>query len=382
MTEPKITANRSRLLRMRGLLKKEFLQIRRDPSSIILAVIMPIVLLILLGYGVSLNPTDVPVGWVDGARSSKTRDFRARLEGSEYFDLHDYSSIQAAEQALQNGQVDAVVFIREDFLKRLAASDGAPISLLLDGVNSNQAALIWSYVNSALSQWSAIQVNRGEAPPSTGVTVEHQIWFNASSDSHYFLVPGLIALIMTVIGTLLTALVIAREWERGTMEAILATPLRRFEFLMGKTIPYFILGMIGFLISLAGSTWLFHVPIRGSLWLVMLASALYLTTALGLGLALSAKLRVQFVAAQVSIVIGFLPTFFLSGMLYDLGSAPVWIQWVSRFVPASYFVKVSHTLFLAGDLWGIVIPTLSALGLASLLFFFFAWRNLKLRIDS
>jgi ABC-2 type transport system permease protein len=382
MTEPKITTSRSRFLRLRGLLKKEFLQIRRDPSSIILAVIMPVVLLILLGYGVSLNPTHVPVGWVDGARTSKTRDFRARLEGSEYFELRDYSSIQAAEQALNNGQVDAVVFLREDFMQRLAAGDGAPVSLLLHGVDSNQATLIWSYVNSVLAQWSAIQVNRGEAALARGVTIQHRIWFNASSDSHYFLVPGLIALIMTVIGTLLTALVIAREWERGTMEAILATPLRRSEFLMGKTIPYFILGMVGFLISMAGSTWLFNVPIRGSLWLLMLASALYLTTALGLGLALSAKLRVQFVAAQASIIIGFLPTFFLSGMLFDLGSTPTWIQWVSQLVPASYFVKVSHTLFLAGDIWTIVIPTLSALSLATLLFFFFAWRNLKLRIDS
>jgi ABC-2 type transport system permease protein len=367
---------------MRGLLKKEFLQIRRDPSSIILAVIMPIVLLILLGYGVSLNPTNVPVGWVDGAQNTKTRDFRARLQGSEYFVLQDYTSIQAAEQALQTGEVDAVVFLREDFMKQLAAGDGAPVSLLLNGVNSNQASLIWSYVNSSLAQWSALQVNRGEAAASKGVTVVQKIWFNPSSDSHYFLVPGLIALIMTVIGTLLTALVIAREWERGTMEAILATPLRRFEFLLGKTIPYFILGMLGFLICLAGSTWLFKVPIQGSLWLVILASGLYLMTALGLGLALSAKLRVQFVAAQLSIVIGFLPTFFLSGMLYDLGSTPDWLQWVSHVVPASYFVKVSHTLFLAGDVWAIVIPCLAALSLATVIFFFFAWRNLKLRIDS
>jgi ABC-2 type transport system permease protein len=382
MTEPNLTSTHRRYLRMRGLLKKEFLQIRRDPSSIILAVIMPIVLLILLGYGVSLNPTHVPVGWVDGTRTSMTRDFRACLEGSEYFDLRDYESIQAAGQDLQLGEVDAVVYLRDDFMQRLAAGDGAPVSLLLNGVDSNQATLIWSYVNNALVQWTAIRADRGETLAAQGVTVEQRIWFNASSDSHYFLVPGLIALIMTVIGTLLTALVIAREWERGTMEAILATPLRRGEFLMGKTIPYFILGMLGFLISMAGSTWLFGVPIRGSLWLVILASALYLTTALGLGLALSAKLRVQFVAAQISIVIGFLPTFFLSGMLFDLGSAPIWIQWVSRVVPASYFVQASHTLFLAGDVWGILIPTLSALGVATLLFFFLAWRNLKLRIDS
>lgn len=382
MTESKLTSSHSRLLRMRGLLKKEFLQIRRDPSSLILALIMPIVLLILLGYGVSLNPTNVPVGWVDGTRTSMTRDFRARLEGSEYFELRDFESIQAAELALQTGEVDAVVFLRDDFMQRLAAGDGAPVSLLLNGVDSNQATLIWSYVNNALVQWTAIRKHRGETMAAQGVTVEQRIWFNASSDSHYFLVPGLIALIMTVVGTLLTALVIAREWERGTMEAILATPLRRSEFLLGKTLPYFILGMIGFLISMAGSTWLFGVPIRGSLWLVILASGLYLTTALGLGLALSAKLRVQFVAAQISIVIGFLPTFFLSGMLFDLGSAPVWIQWVSRLVPASYFVQASHTLFLAGDVWGILIPTLSALGVATLLFFFLAWRNLKLRIDS
>lgn len=373
--------DRGAYLRFRGFLRKEFLQIRRDPSSLILALIMPVVLLILLGYGVSLNPTQVPVGWVDESQSELSRDFRARFEGNEYYQLAELPSLTVAELALEEGDICGIVHIRENFVDEVEGGGEGAIQLLLDGVDANQAQLIRGYVSATFLQWNHLRAQRARSPITNGVQVESRIWFNAASESRYFLVPGLIALIMTVVGTLLTALVIAREWERGTMEGILATPLRPREFLIGKTLPYFVLGMFGFGICVAGSKWLFHVPLRGSFWLLVLSSGLYLTAALGIGLVLSSKLRAQFVAAQASLIIGFLPAFFLSGMLFDLGSTPRGIQIVSRIVPARYFVEVSHTLFLAGDVWSVVLPSLGMLSLATLVFFVFTRRNIGLRID-
>ena len=228
-----------------------------------------------------------------------------------------------------------------------------------------------------LGNWVAIRAAAGESlGPPPAIRIEPRIWFNPGIDSRHFLVPGLIVLIMTLIGTLLTALVIAREWERGTMEALLATPLRRGEFLLGKILPYFGLGILGLLTAVAGAVYLFGVELQGSFWLLLLSSSLFLLAALGMGLAASALLRVQFVAAQVAVLAGFLPAFFLSGLLFDLESTPTPIQVVSHVVPARHFVAICQTLFLAGDVFEVILGAGAWLLGAAILFLGITYRRL------
>jgi ABC-2 type transport system permease protein len=213
------------------------------------------------------------------------------------------------------------------------------------------------------------------------VTVSPRIWFNAASRSTWFLVPGLVALVMTLSGVLLSALVVAREWERGTMEAILVTPLRATEFLITKIVPYYVLGMGGMLLTVGLGVFLFGVPLRGSFLALFGVASLFLLASLGLGLAISSTVRSQFVAAQTSIVAGFLPAFFLSGLLFDLGSTPWPIQVISHIVPARYFVSASHTLFLAGDVWDVLWPDALALAVMATVLIGIAWKRTGTRLE-
>ena len=372
---------RAGLLRMRGFLRKEVLQILRDPSSILLAVVMPVVLLFLFGFGLSLNPQRIPIAVVDLDRTGSSRELIARFRGTDSFALEFADSFEEAEALLGARRVDGVLGMHDGFEAALLGADRAPAQIILNGVDANRAALIRGYVSAALESWSAVRRARGEEAPSPPIRVEARTWFNASLESRNNLVPGLNALIMTLVGTLLTALVIAREWERGTMEAILATPLRAGEFLLGKILPYFALGLAGLAFSVTFGILLFDVPFRGSVWLLALCGSLFLLAALGLGLAFSAVFRVQFIAAQVSVIAGFLPAFFLSGLLFDLHSTPLPIQVVSHVIPARYFVRISHTLFLAGDIGAILWPSSLALAFAAALFLTIARRHVGERLE-
>jgi ABC-2 type transport system permease protein len=210
------------------------------------------------------------------------------------------------------------------------------------------------------------------------VQLEQRIWFNPGLRSRDFLVPGLIAVIMTLIGALLTSLVVAREWERGTMEALMVTPVQVAEILLGKFLPYFLLGMGGLLFSVSMAVWLFTVPLRGSLWILLTSSALFLLTALGMGLFISTIARNQFVAGQVAIVVTFLPAFILSGFIFDINSMPVAVQWLSHIVPARYYVSILQTVFLAGDIWPIILyNALALLLMGSLFLALVRWRTRK-----
>ncbi len=374
------TAEATRM-RLRGFVRKEFLQILRDPSSILLAIVMPVVLLFLFGYGVTLNPTRVPIAVVAADHSDFADDLVARFALSPYFDPVVVSSPQRAQRLLDDGEVDGFVQIRENFSSDLLRQGYSPVQIIVNGVDANRARLIQGYARGAIQRWSAVRQSRGEQPATGGVRLQAHIRFNEANESRNFLVPGLIALIMTLIGTLLTALVIAREWERGTMEAILVTPLRLHELLLGKIFPYYVLGMLGMLFAVAGGRWIFHVPLRGSLVLLVLLSSLFLLASLGLGLVISAATRVQFIAAQISIVAGFLPAFFLSGLLFDLESTPWVIQVVSHVIPARYFVEISHTLFLAGNIGSVLWPASLALALMALVFLGVARRKLSKRLE-
>jgi ABC-2 type transport system permease protein len=356
------------LMRMRGILRKEMLQIRRDPSSIALALVLPMVLLFIFGYGVSLDAENVPIAMVMEDSSQPARDLAARFEGSAYFKVTYLATMADATRRLNNGELDAIVNLQSDFLQRLNKEALTPIQLIVNGIDANRARLIQGYVHSIIYNWSAQNQIRGLPALRPAVTISPRIWFNQAAVSRNFLVPGLITLIMTLTGILLTALVVAREWERGTMEAILVTPLRRGELLLGKVLPYYLLGMLGMGLSVVAAITIFDVPMRGSLLAFFFLSSLFMLASSGFGLLISAAIKVQFVAAQTSIVAGFLPAFFLSGLIFDLESTPIFIRIISHVVPARYYVSISHTLFMAGDLWGVLWP--NALALAVMAFFF------------
>jgi ABC-2 type transport system permease protein len=369
-------------MRMRGLLRKEMLQIVRDPSSIALAVVLPLVMLFLFGYGVSLDAENVPLAMVLDDRSAPARELAARFEGSRYFDVRYAASPAEARQWLDRRVVEGIVHVQSDFATRIHQRQTAPVQVIVNGVDANRARLVQAYSRGVLQQWGAVRRARGEAAAAPAVAVAQRVWFNEAAVSRNFLVPGLIALIMTLIGTLLTALVVAREWERGTMEAILVTPLRRIDLLLGKLLPYFALGMVGMGLSVALAVTLFQVPLRGSPGVLFGLSALFMLAALGMGLMISAAIRIQFVAAQISIVTGFLPAVFLSGLLFDLESTPLPIQIVSHVVPARYFVNIIHTLFMAGNVWSVLLPNALALLAMAALFFTLAYRNITKRLEA
>ncbi len=368
-------------MRLRGLLRKEYLQIRRDPSSILLALVMPLLLLFLFGYGVSLNPRQVLLALVVSDHSSAVSDLIARFQLSPYFKPLRVPSRQRAEELISTGIVDGFIEIRDNFTETLEQQHQASIQVIVNGIDANRARLIQGYARGTIDKWRQLRKAHGEELFMPGVQVRSQIRFNKTNESRNFLVPGLIALIMTLVGTLLTALVIAREWERGTMEAILVTPISLNELLIGKILPYYILGMLGLLICVAGGMWIFSVPLQGSLWLLFLLSSIFLLASLGFGLAISATVKIQFVAAQISLVAGFLPAFFLSGMLFDLESTPQFIQLVSHVIPARYFVEISHTLFLAGNIGSILWPAGAALTVMAVLLLAIARRKLSKRLE-
>ncbi len=369
------------LMRMRGFLRKEALQIYRDPSSIALAIVLPMVLLFIFGYGVSLDAEDVPLAVVLDDPGPEARDFAARFDLSIYFHTHYAKSIIEAERWMTQRRVEGIVHIPQGFAADLLAGRTARVQIIINGVDANRARLIQGYSHGILQKWTEVRQARGEPAVRPAVTVTQRVWFNESSISRNYLVPGLITLIMTLTGILLTALVVAREWERGTMEAILVTPLRRIDLLLGKVLPYYVLGMLGMVLSVVVGIFLFGVPFRGSILALLFLSSLFMLASLGFGLLISAIIRVQFVAAQISIVAGYLPALFLSGLLFDLDSTPRFIQIISYILPAKYFVTISHTLFMTGNVWPLLLPNALALASMATIFITLAYRNITKRLD-
>ena len=365
------------LMRLRGLVRKEFLQIIRDPSSIAIAFLMPVLLLLLFGYGVSLDAEDVPIAIVVEHPSRDTTDFTAAFERSKYFVPFHMPTMPAAEEALRRHRVDGIVRLRSDFSQKLQSGSTAPIQVILNGVDANTARLVSGYLEGVWSNWlvdRAYQQGRSLEPATE---LEQRIWFNSDVRSRNFLVPGLIAVIMTLIGALLTAMVMAREWERGTMEALMVTPVATHEVILGKLIPYFIMGMGGLALSVGMALFLFHVPLRGSIWLLTAASALFLLVALGMGLLISIVARSQFVAGQAAIIVTFLPAFLLSGFLFDINSMPIAVQAITHIIAARYYVAILQTIFLAGDVLSVIWP--NALALIIMAVFFLGLSRLKFR---
>jgi ABC-2 type transport system permease protein len=369
-------------MRLAGMIRKESLQILRDPSSIAIAFVMPMVLLLLFGYGVSLDARHIPLALVVEQPDANSASLVGAFQRSEYFDPHQFASIQAAQKAFDRREVSAIVWLRANFSERLLRRGSAPIGVIINGVDANQARISEGYIQGVWQVWlEAYAVSQG-VELVLPAALEPRIWFNAAVRSREFLVPGLIAVIMTLIGAMLTSMVVAREWERGTMEALMVTPIRIGELVVGKLVPYFVLGMGGMLLSVAMAVWLFGVPLRGSFLLLTAASALFMLVALGMGLLISVVARNQFVAGQLSILITFLPAFILSGFIFQISSMPAPIQLITHLIPARYFVAILQSVFLAGDIWPIVLANGAALLVMMVIFLGLAGRLLHKRLDA
>lgn len=376
-----ISSSRARRMRMRGLMRKEAIQILRDPSSIAIAFLLPLVLLLLFGYGISLDARNIPVAIVVESPTAQTASFAASFEQSPYFKPRQLLHRQDAEELLARGEVHAVVVLRSDFSRRYRDPSGSPIQVIVNGTDANTARLTTGYIEGAWVTWLT-QVARDEGVPlAVPVALQSRVWFNEAVSSRNYLVPGLIAIIMTLIGALLTALVIAREWERGTMEALLVTPVSTSEILLGKLIPYFVLGMGGMALSVGMAIVLFGVPFEGSFIVLGIVSALFLLTALGMGLLISTVSKNQFVAGQVAIIVTFLPALILSGFIFDIASMPAVVQWITHVIAARYFVAILQTLFLAGNVWEVIIPNAVALALMAVFFLGMTWRKTPKRLE-
>lgn len=365
-----------------AVMLKEAKQVTRDPSSWIIAVILPLTFLFLFGYGISLDTTVVKIAMVREDGSQEAREFAASLENSKWFLVAPATDRARGKQMLQDQDVKATVIIPAEFGERLRSeSQTAQVQVLVDGAEPNTANYVRGYVNAI---WAGFLSSRGiqqGANIATPLTIEPRYWFNPNAESRYFLIPGSMTVIMTLLGTLLTALVVAREWERGTLEALYATPLTRGQILIGKTLPYFVLAMISMAVCVLTALLLFHLPLRGSLLTLGLVSAVFLIPALGQGLLISVTMRTQLAAAQLGLMTGYLPAIMLSGFLFDIHSMPTWLRTITLIVPARYMNVSLQTVFLAGDLWRVLLPNMAFMLAVGALFFGLTWRNLHKRVD-
>ncbi|MBB3589886.1 ABC-2 type transport system permease protein [Rhizobium sp. BK529] len=340
----------SRARRFAALVRKESYQAIRDPSTILIAFVLPLILLFLFGYGVSLDTTRTRIGLVLEQATPLTQDLAASFQASRYFSVTVGRDRRMFEEDLVRGTVRGIVVIPADFTTDYAAGNHPQIQVLVDGSDPNTANFVQNYAQGAVANWE--RQRRSEAvaagPP---ISIEQRFWFNPELTSRNFLVPGSIAIVMTLVGTLLTSLVVAREWERGTMEAMMATPVTSAELLAGKILPYFLLGLASMTLCVLLAVFLFHVPFRGSILALYALSAAFLIPALGQGLLISTATKNQFLASQIALISAFLPAFLLSGFIFEINSMPEIIQWITVIVPARYLIPSLQTVFLAGDIW-------------------------------
>ena len=365
--------------RFRAMLVKESLQIARDPSTFLIAFVLPMLLLFLFGYGVNLDTARSRIGLSVTDHSEAAQSLAARYQTSRNFEVVTTGAVSQLSDDLVAGRIRGIVVIPDGFGRQVAQGGGA-IQVMTDGSTPNSASFIGAYAEGVRATWAAARASdRGTAKPPA-IQTDGRFWFNPELTSRYNLVPGSIAVVMTMVGTLLTALVIAREWERGTMEAIMATPVGMTELIATKVVPYFVLGLAAMTLCTVLAITVFGVPFRGSPFALLVIASAFLVPALGQGLLISALTKNQFVASQVALLSAFLPTLLLSGFLFEISSMPVPIQAITYLVPSRYLIPQLQTVFIAGDDWGLFAPNIAALLGFGVLFFVLTVRATRRRI--
>ncbi len=340
--------------RLWAIARKEFLHVIRDPRSLAMAIAMPVLLMMLYGYALSLDVDNVPTVVWDQSESPASREFISGFNGSRYFSIRGYvRNYHEVEAAIDSGRALVAVIVPRDFAGRIESGREAAVQLIADGSDSNTATLAMGYasvVTLGYSQRVAMRLleRAGIRPPRPALDFRPRVLFNTDMESRNYIIPGLIAVIMMVIAALLTSLTVAREWERGTMEQLISTPVKGPELIMGKLLPYFTIGMFDVLLVVLLGAFLFHVPLRGSVVLLLSTAAIFLVGTLSLGLLISVLTKSQLLANQLSMVLTFVPSFLLSGFVFAISNMPRPIQWVTFAVPARYFITMLKAIYLKG----------------------------------
>ena len=341
-------------IRVWAIARKEFTHIIRDPRSLGMAIAIPMLLLVLFGSALTLDVDNVPLAIWDQSQSPASRELVSQFAASRYFSIRaQVRNYPQIERAIDVRAALMALIIPTDFARRVASGREAPVQAIVDGSDSNTATVAIGYAETVVrgySQAVALREMQRTAGRSVsgGIDFEPRVWFNADMQSKNYIIPGLIAVVMSVIAALLTSLTVAREWETGTMEQLISTPVKGSEIVLGKLLPYFGLGMLDVLLAVVMGEFLFHVPLRGSVALLFAMAAIFLAGALSLGMVISIVTRSQLLASQLAMVLTFLPSFLLSGFVYAIGNMPVPIQLATRLIPARYFVTLLKGIYLKG----------------------------------
>jgi len=340
--------------RFAAVARKEVIQILRDTRSLSIVILMPVILVLLFGYGVSLDLKHLPVYVWDRDGSQQSQDLLKRFQASDYFDVvrvvSDYPTLV---RAIDDGRAKMGVVIPWDFSRRLHDGRTAQVQALVDASDDNTANVLIGYSQALVQGYSSqVQLDwlrkRGQSGQLAPLSVDTRTWYNEDLESSAFIIPGVLALVMSVIGAFLTSLTIAREWERGSMEQLISTPVTALEVMLGKLVPYFMIGMFDVIVCTGLALYWFRVPFRGSFATLLFSSALFMVVVLSLGFFISVIAKSQLAASQIALVVTFLPAFLLSGFLYAIEQMPVVLQWITRILPARYYVSILKQVFLKG----------------------------------
>ncbi|HXM42297.1 MAG TPA: ABC transporter permease [Bryobacteraceae bacterium] len=374
------------LRRIRAMFEKEFRHILRDSRSLVMALFLPLFQMLLFGYALNLDVDRIPTLIYDGDHSADSRALIERFHASRFFEIEGFTNSYAAiEKDIDKSKVLLGIVIPRDYSQRLNAGSKASVQVLLDGSDSNTASIALSYVESLLQNYG-LQVRSNGQDRSAGIPIVSpvdarvRIWYNSTLISTNYIVPGLIAAMMMVIAALLTSLTVAREWEMGTMEQLLSTPVHASEIVLGKMLAFFVIGLADTTIAVLVGIFVYGVPFRGSIWLLALSTAIFLSGAFFWGIFVSAVARTQLFAFQLGMVTTFLPSFLLSGFLYAIENMPVPIQVITRAFPARYFVTIVRGIFLKGIGLNLLWPQVVFLAVFSILVFWAAERRMRQKI--
>ncbi|MDR1609261.1 MAG: ABC transporter permease [Holosporales bacterium] len=364
---------------VKALVRKEIKQIRRDVSNILVAIVMPALILAIFGYGMSFDIKNIRVDIVQQDSGKIANDLVDSYVHSEYFDVNVVRSSQEAGGHMESGRTMGTIFVPENFSKNVSAGRKAEVQVVSDGTDPNTAAYIEAYASGIfhrhISSLAYPKDNRG------GMRILDRLWFNPTTGSINFLMAGALTMIISIVGTFLTSLVIAKEWERGTMEAIIATPVSIGEIIVSKVIPYFGLCLVSLAFSLIYGKLAFNSPFEGSILAMLLVSSIFITVSLLIGILISTSAKDQFVAAMGAVTVTFLPTFMLSGFVFEISSMPLWLQFLSYIFPAKYYVSSVRTICMAGDIWEIIVRDSLVLGAMAAILLWLLKKKLRKNVE-
>ena len=363
-----------------ALIKKEIKQILRDPSSIIIAFVLPLISILIYMYGINLDSVRVTMGIKNDDPNPEVATLVKSFGHSKYVNSIYFDNVKDIETAIARSKIKGAVIIPNDFSTKLSRGQSADLLVITDGSEVNTANYVQSYAISITNSWLATSKYAASAG-RPAINTQTRTWYNPDLNSHYFIVPGSIAITMTLIGILLTSLVVAREWERGTMEAMLSTSVKTIHIVLGKYIPYFILGILSLTFNIFLCVVVFQIPFRGNYFVLLLVSGLFLFTCLGIGLNISSVLKNQFLASMVAMSLGFMPALMLSGLMFPINSMPVFFQYLTRILPPRYYVSFVESEFMAGGVNSIRFENAVYLTILGLLFFAAVYKNTSMRLE-